>query len=58
MSKYEAAVYGQTINKSRSISSVIADVDSHKFIVGSHSFNSKNEVHLIEYLEGLIKKFK
>eukprot|EP01080_Neovahlkampfia_damariscottae_P002599 gene2599-3559_t len=51
MSNYEAAVYGQIINKSRSIASVSADVDHHRFLVGSHSFNSNNEVHLIDYLE-------
>ena len=49
---YETAVYGQIINKSRSIASVLADVDHHRFLVGSHSFNSNNEVHLIDYLEG------
>lgn len=31
--------------------SVLADQESHKFLVGTNSFKKENEVHLINYSE-------
>jgi hypothetical protein len=45
------ASYDQLTYKSRSIASVLGDADHHRFFVGTLSLNTKNEIHLIEYLE-------
>lgn len=45
------ASYDQLTYKSRVISSVLGDTERHRFLVGTHSLTSKNEIHLIEYLE-------
>lgn len=31
--------------------SVLADQDSHKFLIGTNSFKRENEVHLLNYSE-------
>lgn len=52
MDSGESAVYGQRLNKSRCLSSVLGDHRHHRFLVGTLSLNSSdNEVHLIEYSE-------
>ncbi|KAL0485272.1 hypothetical protein AKO1_011681 [Acrasis kona] len=48
----ESAVYGQRLNKSRCLASVLGDHRHHRFLVGTLSLNSSdNEVHLIDYSE-------
>jgi WD40 repeat protein len=55
MSAYDqehSAVYGQRLNKSRCLTSVLGDAKHHRFFVGTLSLHSsENEVHLIQYSE-------
>jgi hypothetical protein len=37
--------------KSRSMCSVLADTESHRFLIGTNSLKRENEVHLINYSE-------
>lgn len=45
------ASYEHLTNKSRCIVPVFGDSDHHRFLVGTHALNVKNEIHLIEYFE-------
>ncbi|KAL9655368.1 hypothetical protein ABK040_011209 [Willaertia magna] len=47
----QSAVYGQRLNRSRCLVSVKGDDKNNRFLVGTCSLNSNNEVHLIEYQE-------
>ncbi|KAF0983576.1 hypothetical protein FDP41_010641 [Naegleria fowleri] len=48
---YSSAVYGQRLNKSRCMAPVKGDTQNNRFLVGTCSLNSNNEVHLIEFNE-------
>ncbi|KAG2377535.1 hypothetical protein C9374_009051 [Naegleria lovaniensis] len=48
---YSSAVYGQRLNKSRCMAPVKGDTRNNRFLVGTCSLNSNNEVHLIEFNE-------
>lgn len=45
------ASYEHLTNKSRCIVPVLGDSEHHRFLVGTHALNVKNEIHLIEYFE-------
>jgi WD40 repeat protein len=53
MNTSQSAIYGQSLNKARCLTSVLGDTEHDRFLVGTLSLHSDNELHLIEYKEEL-----